>query len=112
MRIIIKSVLLYFTVSSLFGCNKSTDLDFIYEETYCADPWICVQNTLNLPDPELCFEEYMDSEGISYSNYSYELENTPDACEACNCLSGYVFRFTASDEFEDELLNLGLTTGG
>ena len=107
MRFLIKTILLWLTFSSLTSCDKSEEQEFSYDETYCADSWVCVQNTLNLPDPEACLEEFLESEEITFSNLSYNLENEPETCEACSCLSGYVFRITASDEFEEELLNLG-----
>ena len=108
MRLIFKTIFLYLTLASFFSCDKSEDAEYVYAQTYCSDVWDnSGQIIMDQFNSETNFENYLAAEGISFTNYSFELENEPEECEACSCLSGYVFRITTSNEFEDELLNLG-----
>jgi len=108
MRLVIKTVFLYLTIASFFSCDKDMNVEYVYAQTYCADPWDNIpQNTMELFDSQVNFENYMSAEGVDYSTYSFEQENEAEQCEACSCLTGFIFRITASDEFETELLNLG-----
>ncbi len=110
MRFIFKIVLLYLTVASFFSCDKADELEFVYLQTQCADVWdTSAQNTIELFDPEVNFENFMAAEGIAYSNYSFEQINEGNACLACTCLTGFEFKITVSDEHEADLINLGFT---
>jgi|GEM_PF-2922497 len=102
--------ILTMAVFLVYGCDKEVDLEFRYEQTFCADQWDnAATNTMEMWTQERFFNEFMEAEEILFSNYELNLENTPEDCFACSCLTGYVFYITASSDFENELKSLGFS---
>lgn len=88
------------------SCEKSDEVDFLFKETQCANPWDTIAN------PEWTREElvsfYLTEElEVEFSDLLIADDGEAELCNACVCLSGYNIRFSANEEFTDILVENG-----
>ena len=106
--------LLFISMLGVFAVFSSCDedeivqsqVDFLFKETYCADPW----DTIISPGwiPEQLISYYLtDVLEVEYSYFNRTNDGIQEDCEACHCLSGNIIRFSADDEFSEILLENG-----
>lgn len=94
----------------LFGvfssCEKSDEVDFLFKETQCANPWDTIAN------PEWTREElvsfYLTEElQVEFSDLLITDDGVGEDCLACQCLTGDNIRLSAGEEFTDVLVENG-----
>ena len=97
-----------FTIFS--SCDEDeileSQIDFLFQETYCADPWDSIVS------PEWTREQLIsyyltDVLDVEYSDLILTYDGVQEDCEACTCLTGILVRITAEDEFSEVLLGAG-----
>ena len=102
--------LLFVLMLGLFAifssCEKSNEVDFLFKETYCANPW----DTIASPEwtREQLVSYYLSNQlEVEFSDLSIASDGVVQDCEACHCLSGDNIRISADEEFTDILLENG-----
>ena len=104
--------LLFFSIIILFALFSSCDdavesrIDFLFKETYCANPWASIVH------PEWTREQLIgyyltDQLEVVFSDLSITDDGVPELCNACSCLTGDNVRISAVDEFSEVLLENG-----
>ncbi len=92
----------------IFSCKKKKEeFIFTYAETQCADPWNQIEGAFDMSREDR-ISAYLESEEIDFSDLS--IENIGEGmifCAACNCASGFKISLAATDNFSDQLENLG-----
>ena len=84
-----------------------TQIDFLFKETKCSNPW---SNSQNVIDAEYLQEinYYLVTDlGVGYDSLYITGDGVAQDCEACFCLSGNIIRLSAEDEFSEVLLGVG-----
>lgn len=107
-KLLIISMLIVF--AGISSCDD-TDVvesqdDFLYRETGCADPW----HTDISPDwiPEQLISYYLiDVLEVEYSDFTRTNDGIEELCDASDCLTGNIIRFSADEEFSEILLENG-----
>lgn len=105
-----KTTLLAFCLMAVFAaCNKHSDhLHFQYAETKCADRWSRYVQWDTQEAKEAGIRAFLqDSSGIGVYSFSLEKDGDADGCEACTCLTGYKIYIHSSEEYRQQLLDLG-----
>lgn len=106
--------LLFISILSVFAVISScddTDVvesqdDFLYRETGCANPW---DNDINrgwIPEQRISYY-LIDVLEVEYSDFTRTNDGILELCEACDCLTGNIIRFSADEEFSEILLENG-----
>jgi|GEM_PF-1093964 len=106
--------LLFVSMLGLFAAFSSCEdsepadsqIDFLFQETYCANPWDSIVS------PEWTREQVIsyyltDQLEVVFSDLSITDDGVPEVCLACSCLTGYNIRISANDEFSEILLENG-----
>jgi hypothetical protein len=93
---------------ALFNSCKDpepVDFNFLFKETYCANPWD------GMITPEWTREQvisfYLTDLDIEFSDLHITDDGVLEVCFACHCLTGDNIRFSADDEFSEILLENG-----
>jgi len=82
-------------------------VDFLFKETYCANPW---HNSQNYSDEEYLqvINDYLMTDlGVVYQGLHITDDGVVQTCEACHCLSGDIIRLSADKEFSEMLIGVG-----
>jgi len=92
--------------ASFSSCEDSEQVDFLFKETQCANPWDSIVS------PEWTREQVIsyyltDQLEVVFSDLSITDDGVPEACLACSCLTGDNIRISANDEFSEILLENG-----
>ena len=106
--------LLFISMFGMFAFFSSCDdtdvvesqVDFLFKETYCANPWD------SLISPGWTREQLIDSYltvqlNVEYSDLLITDDGVPEVCLTCSCLTGDNIRISADDEFLEILLENG-----
>ena len=96
---------------AIFSSCDDTDamesqVDFMFKETYCANPWDSIVS------PEWTREQLIssyltDQLDVEFSDLLITSDGTPQDCLACSCLTGDIIRISSEDEFSEILLENG-----
>ena len=83
-----------------------SQIDFLFKETYCENPWD------SLISPEWTRDQLIDSYltvqlNVAYSGLLITDDGVQEFCLACSCLTGDNIRLSAEDEFSEILLENG-----
>ena len=104
--------LLFVSMLGLFALFSSCDyevesqIDFLFKETYCANPWDSIVS------PEWTREQLIsyyltDQLEVVFSDLSITDDGLIEGCNACTCLTGDNIRISSEDEFSETLLENG-----
>ena len=104
--------LLFVSMLGLFALFSSCDdevdsqIDFLFKETYCANPWDSIVS------PEWTSEQLIsyyltDQLEVVFSDMSIIDDGLIEDCNACTCLTGDNIRISSEDEFSETLLENG-----
>ena len=104
--------LLFVSMLGLFALFSSCDdevesqIDFLFKETYCANPWDSIVS------PEWTREQlisyYLTHQlEVVFSDLSITDDGLIEGCNACTCLTGDNIRISSEDEFSETLLENG-----
>lgn len=96
-------------IIQLTGCEKENALpenqvNFSYEETYCANPWEPVDLAV---DDELKarVSEYLNEKlEVNFSNLRITHDGKEEICSSCSCTTGRIVRIEAEKAFQDILI--------
>ena len=99
-----------FIILLLSSCCHEESTEYIFNETYCANPWQRTGSWSNDDEKLVVISTYLsDSLEIDFKNLNINLENSPEACQACSCHSGKVVELSASNIYEDILVSKGFS---
>lgn len=84
----------------------NSQIDFLFKETYCANPWDSIVT------PEWTREQIIsyyltDLLEVEFSDLQITDDGVAQTCLACNCLTGDNIRFSTSEEFSEILIESG-----
>ena len=106
--------LLFISMLGVFAVFSSCDedeivesqIDFLFQETYCANPWDSDVGPVSTRD-QLISSYLTDILAVEFSDLLITDDGEPEACLACSCLTGDNIRISADDEFSEILLENG-----
>jgi len=101
------TLFLALTALSLTSCQREK-VWVKYLETQCADPW----GGYTQPDAEktAAIKAYFSGQGVEVFHVTMEALHGPDACMACECLSGNVISCRVSEKDLPVMLDHGFTS--
>jgi hypothetical protein len=93
----IAAVLILFIAIFVAGCNKSSNVRWVYyDETNCADPWAFTNNNEQLKNNVV---NYLDGEGVKVFEIEIFRQQPAETCPECTCKTGrqYKLKIKRSD---------------
>jgi len=101
------SILIAFITIILLGCSNDDDssleISVLYNQTYCADPWIN-EDDEGLEDK---INSFFEGKSIEISNLTIDNNGNQELCNACTCLSGGRIVLIVSREDLDNIKEYG-----
>ncbi len=86
--------------------TKDENIWFVKNETACAEAWYN-EPWIN-PQPAVNAQTWLEMQGVTVLESEYDpAGTTPEACNACTCLSGGVYRIQVDAEFTDIMVSEG-----
>jgi len=105
-----KVIILSFAILSILSSCTTDDENiwFTKDATSCAEAW---QNEPWVtPLFETNAKTWLEMQGVIVLASEYDpAGTTPEACNACTCLSGGVYRIQADAEFTETMISEGFT---
>jgi hypothetical protein len=101
------SILSLIILSTFTNCTTvEENIWFTKDATYCAEAW---QDALWItPTHEENAKTWLEMQGVTVLISEYDpAGTTPEACNACSCLSGGVYRVQVDAEFTDIMVSEG-----
>ena len=106
-KIQVLSILSLIIISTFTNCTAvDENIWFTKNETYCAEAWHNQTGVVEQQDENA--KAWLEMQGVTVLASEYDpAGTTPEACNACSCLSGGVHRVQADAEFTDIMVSEG-----
>lgn len=109
-KIQILSIFSLLILSTFTNCTTvDENVWFTKNETYCAEAWHN-EPWVTQEQEEENAKTWLEMQGVTVLASEYDAAAiTPEACLACTCLSGGVYRIQVDAEFTDTMVSEGFT---